>query len=274
MPKGVYPRMPGIEKEQRQAMARLLGTPAPPSSALPLPAAERARLLEERLALLSRPAPRPVYSTDFYRFLTERVWTKDEARGGRVAQIPPYPFLPDLCDDLVTCRKLFIEKSRRVLATWIACTFDVWIAAGGQDPRWAVLKYARGNRQVFLCHQKFEDSNKYLRERVWFIIRQLEERAIRDVWPDFPRWQWKEGEITASNGSLITAVAQGSDQLRGFAATLLHLEELAFWEHAKPTIEGALPTLRGGGHVLAITTANAGTYADDLRSGRLRPLME
>jgi len=226
--------------------------------------------LMERLQELSTPQVYSVYSTDFYRFLMECVWTKDEARGGRVAQFPPYPFLKDLCDDMIVEEKLFIEKSRRVLATWTACAYDVWIAAGGQDPRWPQLMNARGNRQVFLCHQKFEDANKCLSTRTWFIIQQLEARAIRDQWPDFPHWSWKEGEIAADNGSFITAVPEGSNQLRGPGATLLHIEELAFLNNAKQMLEGAIPTLRGGGHIVAISTANAASYAKLLRDGQLR----
>lgn len=229
---------------------------------------ERAAVLAQRMRDLATPVEN-AYQNCFHTFLTQLVWTKDEAAGGRVARFPDWPYIRDVCDDLILKPKLMFEKSRRVLATWAACAFDVWIAAGGQDSRWPTLMYATGNRQVFLIHRKFEDSNKYLKERVWFVIQELMNRRVWDDWPEFPHWHWKEGEISASNGSLITAVAQGSDQVRGFAATALHLEELSFWENAQVTVEGALPTLRGGGHVYAITTPKANTYAKRIRDGKI-----
>lgn len=235
---------------------------------------ERVAMLAAHLKDLATPSQNP-YQTNFHRFLTERVWTKDEAAAGRVARFPDWPYLKDMCDDLICCPKVFFEKSRRVLATWLCCAFDVWLAAGGQDPRWkdengnSSLLYATGNRQIFLCHRKFEDSAKYLRERVKFIVDELCRRNIWEVWPEFPEWDWKESEGRASNGSLITAVAQGSDQIRGFASTALHFEELSFWENAQVTVEGAIPTMRGGGHMYAVTTPKANTYAKRIRDGKL-----
>jgi hypothetical protein len=257
-----------LEEKARTAYQRLVGSQfGTPELEVESPL-ERVATLSRHLSQLAEPPTNP-YQTDFHAFLTRLVWTKDEAAGGRVARFPEWPYIQDICDDLILRPKLFFEKSRRVLATWAACAFDVWVAGGGQDPRWPTLMYATGNRQVFLCHRKFEDSNKYLRERVWFVIDELSRRRVWDDWPDFPQWHWKEGEISASNGSLITAVAQGSDQTRGFAATALHLEELAFWENAQETVEGALHTLRGGGHVYAITTPKANTYAKHIRDGKI-----
>jgi hypothetical protein len=270
MPKGVYPRTSGIPHQQVSGLAKIMLPPLPQHPLVPETAEEMLLTLAEHLEALAKPREYSVYSTDFARFLKERVWTRDEARGGRVARFPDYAFLQDLCDDLLTEPKLMVEKSRRVLATWTACAFDVWIAAGGQDPRWPALMNARGNRQVFLIHQKFEDAEKVLRTRTWHIIEQLEERGIREVWPDFPRWTRKEGELAADNGSYITGLPEGSNQTRGPGATLLHVEELAFLNNAKALIEGALPTLRGGGHIVAISTANASSYAKLLVEGSLR----
>jgi hypothetical protein len=47
------------------------------------------------------------------------------------------------------------------------------------------------------------------------------------------------------------------------------MEEIAFMEQAKSTIEGAIPTLRGGGHLVAITTANNSSYASLVASGNI-----
>lgn len=270
MSQGVWSQSVGLTKGEGEDLRQLMG-PTQPS----LEAADGAEMklaLLQRLWALDNPAPKPAYQTDFHRFLIERVWTKDEAAGGKVARVPPWPLFADLAADLVIEPKLFIEKSRRVMATWLACAFDVWLAAGGQDPRWvneqgkSVLLNATGNRRIFVESRKYEDSCYLLRHRIGFIIDNLlnppEGPPIQQFWPEFPRrWQFKENEIAADNGSVITALGQGADQSRSYGVTALHFEEVAFWEMAQQAIEGAIPTLRGGGHIYCITTAQAGTYA-------------
>src|SRR5436853_7051019 len=129
------------------------------------------------------------------------------------------------------------------------------------------------HRQVFIVARKFEKpgSDWFLQSRVKFICEQFELRGCRKLWPEFPEFQFKEGEATFSNHSHITAVAQGADQLRGPGSTFVHCEEGAFWELAQPTMEGLLPSLMGGGHVCLVTTAQAATYAARIRNDALTP---
>lgn len=256
------------------ATQKLLGTVLERAAPEPGTAVEQLALLTHRVKQLSAPAVNP-YQTSFFAFLSECVWTADEARGGRVAQAPDWPFLLQLSDLLITKEKLFLEKSRRVFASWTVCAFDVWVAAGGQDPRWknrmgeSVLMHSTGYRQVWLASRKYESSIFFLERRVRFIVEQFLRRGGKEKWPEFPDFTWREQDARCSNGSVITAVAQGSDQLRGPAATLVHLEELSFWEEAKQTVEGLIPTTQGGGHVVAVTTPRAGSYAQMIRDGSL-----
>lgn len=231
---------------------------------------EQILILEDRLHSLKNPTPKNRCQTDFFYFATHACWTIDEAAGGRVALLPPHPYLKELADRLITKDRLFVEKSRRVLASWFVCAFDVWLAAGGQDPRWPVLMNNTGNRQIFIVNRKFESSAWFLKRRVKAIVDHFEEKGGRDLWPDFPKFTWKEGEGESENGSLITAVGQGSDQLRGAGATFLHIEEVAFLEQAQQTIESSLPVVKGGGHVCCVTTPNAASYAKRIRDGKLR----
>lgn len=270
----------GLSDAQLKAVYKMLGPAVQIEGMREESVAQKLALLQLRRLELIGQQENP-YKRDFYRFVRECVWTKDEAAGGKVARAPDWPFLSDLADDLVRERLLFMEKSRRVFASWMACSFDVWIAAGGQDPRWLgkrtpehpdgepTLLNNDGERQVFIVCRKYEDSVKFLHTRVRFIIDQLFDHGIQELWPSFPAWVWVENEGRASNGSLITAVAQGSDQLRGFAATLIHCEEVAFWERAQQTLESAKPTIQGGGHIVVITTPQAASYAKKIRDGRI-----
>lgn len=261
---------PGLTTDQGKDISRMVGKPMVVGEDPAETFAWKIALLSQRVVELSKPAPLNPYQSDFYKFLSELVYTMDEAAGGRVEKAPDWPFLKELSDHLITCERLFIEKSRRVFASWAVCAFDVWVAAGGQDPRWPALMNATGHRQVFIVSRKYEDSCKFLKRRVKFIVDQFQERGFHEFWPDFPDWEWKENEGAASNGSLITAVAQGSDQLRGSGSTVVHIEEFSFFEMARATVESLLPTIQGGGHCCIVTTPNSSSYARDIRDGILK----
>ena len=229
------------------------------------PRSPGARLLE-----LTRPANR--YQRDFHAFLIELVWTVDESRAGEVRKFPDWPLFHDLCDDLMTEPLLFIDKSRRCLATWTASAFSVWLMAGGQDRRWSALMRSRSGRQIILASRKLEDiggSAYFLRDRVRWMVEDLEGRGIREHWPEFPTFTWTFSEGRASNGSRISAVPQGKDQCRGPGATMVWMEEVSVWEAAQPSIESAKMTTQGGGHCLLISTAQVGSYAADIVLDRI-----
>ena len=212
------------------------------------------------------------YQRDLRGFIRDLVWTVDESRAGMVRQFPDWPMLDDLCDDLLVEPLLFLNKSRRCMATWTAAAFSVWLLAGGQDPRWPVLMHSRNNRSIILASRKLEDiggSAYFLRERVRWLVENLEERNIRETWPTFPTFTWTFSEGRASNGSRINAVPQGKDQCRGAGTTLVWMEEVAMWTEAQPSIESAKMTTQGGGHCLLISTAQVGGFAADLVLDRL-----
>jgi hypothetical protein len=226
--------------------------------------------------------------TRFWTFLRRCVWSVDEAKAGEIRRWPTglgrdgksWDRLWLECEDaLLRQRLLMFEKSRRVLASWLVCCFDIWLLAGGEDARWVneegvpVLCRSAHNRAVYLQARKLEGpagAEWFLANRVARLLQGFEDNGGRHSWPDFPQWSAKTGTIELSNGSKIMAVPQGAHQIRGAAATLLHCEEVAFWEQAKPTIGAAIPTMRGGGHIVLVTTPQVGSYAKDIRDGTLR----
>lgn len=249
---------------------------------------DRAYWLTRRRYALAQARTNP-YQQRFKNFLYHCCWTIDEAGGGEVRTWPRGlgqdgkswdQLWVEQEDAYLRSRVLFIEKSRRVLASWFTCCFDIWLAGGGQDARWLdkqgrpVLTRSTGNRVVVIATRKAEGtagSEWFVANRIVPILKAFEERGGRDLWPTFPTWQHTTGKVAFSNGSEIVGIPSGSDQLRGAAATLLHFEEVAFWGNAAATVGGAIPTLRGGGHLVMITTAAVGTYAHDLRDDKLVP---
>jgi len=234
--------------------------------------AVRLALLAEHVQRLRYPHYSP-YQTDFTKFRTTMCFTRDESRGGRVAVIPDLPHLRAVDEALITESHLFIEKSRRMLLTWEVLAFDLWLAAGGQDPRWPSLMEARENRKVIIAARKLEGENgsaDFL-SRIRFLYDQIEERGLREKWPDFPTARWRFDQAVFSNGSILSAVAQGEHQLAGAGVTFLHLEETARWEEQRASIATGLQTLTGGGHVAIVTTAQAGTYCAKIALDQLDP---
>jgi hypothetical protein len=227
----------------------------------------RERRVSDGARLLAHFAPPNPYQRSYLTFWNELVYTKDEARAGEVRKAPAWPLFRDLEDDLMRFPLQLWDKSRRVMASWFMCAFDVWLMAGGQDPRWPSLMRSTRNRQVILASRKLEDiqgSAWFVEERVKFIVEQLEERGIRKHWPTFPEFTWSFAKGVASNGGRIDAVPQGKDSIRGPGATVIHAEEVASWPQAQPSIESAKMVTQGGGHLVAITTAATDTYAADI----------
>ena len=152
------------------------------------------------------------------------------------------------------------------------CAFDLWVAAGGQDPRWEALLLSTRNRRVLVQSQKLEGpggSAEFV-GRIRMLYEEAERRGLRERWPAFPAWTWAFGRGMAANGGKIDAVPQGADQVRGPGTTLLHAEELSFWDQAQSTMETALPALHPYGHLCAVTTPAAATYAARIRRGEIR----
>ena len=252
----------------------MIGRPVGVEEDAPTSPAERVALLLSRIKQLQADNRPNKYQCSFESFLFDLCQTKDEAAGGIVRHLPPDPYIYDLIDRYLRHPLILVEKSRRTRISWITCCYDVWIAAGGQDPRWTdarsgrqILMGSTENRQVIIASRKLEDiqgSQWFLHNRIKFVVDTLFKNNVRDYWPTFPDWEWTAGEARTSNGSYINAIASGPDQARGAGCTLVHAEEIAFWPNARPSIEGMLPVLLGGGHLIAITTAQVGTYAHDI----------
>lgn len=220
------------------------------------------------------------YRSSLKRFL-ELCYTKDEGRAGKVRHFPvEWPYWDTLIEDVMTEPLLLIEKSRRVMASWFMCAFDLWLIAGGYDPRWPILmptdENPNGeNRQVILAARKLEDiqgSSWFLHERIAFLYRQLVERGYTEThWPGFPEIKFTFNRASASNGGRIDAVPQGPDVFRGAGATAVHAEEMGHWTQLKDSITGAKMVLQGGGHWLGLTTPNAASYCADIALDRIEP---
>ena len=237
--------------------------------------------------LLRKPVPReahPKYC--FLTFLRECAWTVDEARAGQVRQWPfdarmeaPDPlgrswdaYWSVWDEALHTSPLLFVDKVRRVMASNVVLAWDLWLCAGGQDPRWPELMLSDRNRAIIIQSKKEEGDtgSQAFISKLERMVYHFEERGGRKKWPTFPKVKFSVKKASFSNGSRCEAVAQGGDQVRGPGSTHIHIEEAAAMEQIEDSITTATPALAGGGHMTVVTTPDAGaSFLKKLREGKL-----
>jgi hypothetical protein len=198
------------------------------------------------------------YRSDPYAFLTECVWTLDQAS----QQVRRFPTLSDApcgcewhCENYIQHvvrrwqreKRLLLPKSRRVLVTWLMCGLHCWLA-----------RFFPGSSIAFVSRkQGLNDSEgaAELVRRVKFIEEHLPvELESLPIQYNFARLKYP------TIGSEIIGVAQGADQLRQYTLTAIFADEMAYWELAHDTYSASLPTLEGGGRFTGVSSANPGFF--------------
>jgi len=191
-------------------------------------------------------------------FLSQAVWTKDEA-SGTIRQFPSserYAYLRTLVDRRMSYPIFAVEKSRRMMATWLFLAlylFDV---------------LTQRNLAMAVVSKKLEDSAYLLGPDRMLCIY---ERIPAEVWPNKPilnaTGRHKGGYTyleCPATGSHIRAIASGPDQLRLYTLSRVFLDEFAFHERAEEEWTAVKPTVEGGGHIDLVSTPELGAYMYDL----------
>ncbi|MDR3563253.1 MAG: hypothetical protein P4N59_17725 [Negativicutes bacterium] len=191
------------------------------------------------------------FGLDPWFFVSDCCWTKDEADSGKVKRLPDKPYLRYVARVWQEEDLLAIPKSRRMLMTWLMLCLHLWAAL------------LRPNSAIFVQSKKQEDSEFLLGDnRLMFVYSRLP--------PEYP-WARIEKAVAGrsgkgysflrfSNGSYITAVGQGPDQLRQYTASYVYLTEMAFWEWAEETFASLKPTIQGGGKITIDSSAGPGFF--------------
>jgi phage FluMu gp28-like protein len=196
------------------------------------------------------------WMADPWQWIKDCVMTIDETDGTH-KRFPNKEYFPYVIRAWQESSILAIPKSRRMMATWLFLALHLWAAL------------FRNNSAVFIQSQKSSKSEWLVGEqRMWFMYRNL---PAGHLWPRPVRLLKGEGGISRvelTNGSYIMAIGEGADQFRQYTASHIMLDEVAFWEKAKESYTGTLPTIQGGGKVVLISTADPGFF-EDVVSGRM-----
>jgi len=201
------------------------------------------------------PAPYDIDSPEVaFRFLTECWWTFNEA-DQEIALVPKKPYVEELCHEwhgaFARRQALLIEKSRRLIVSWICRGLETW-----------QMGLTKG--ETHIVDQTHENSAEHL-WRVHFALGQLRERR--------PEFRLTKHEVRGSpaakqathvilpNGSLMTQGHQDAISEQGKGKTIVTLEEIskyrspaAFWGQALIVTQGA--AAGKGGWVCGIANAS------------------
>jgi len=153
--------------------------------------------------------------------------------------------------DFYNTGMLAIEKSRQVLATWLLAGYCLWRA-----------KFQA--HQLILWQSKKEDDAAnvvYDKEphiaRISFMESNLP-RALQDG--IFPKGA-SRCNLRFPLGSRIWGIPEGADIIRSNTPSVLVADEAAFQPEFASAKDAAMPAIKGGGQLIAVSSAAPGSFA-------------
>lgn len=198
------------------------------------------------------------YERDPYAFLTECVFTLDQAS----QQVRRFPTLEDSpchcphhCQNFIQHltnrwlheKRLLVPKSRRVLVSWTMVALHCWLA-----------RFFPGSTIAFVSRKQGLNDSEGAAELVRR-VRFIEEHLPVELEPLPFQYNFARLKYPTIQSEII-GVAQGADQLRQYTLTAIFADEMAYWELAHDTYSASLPTLEGGGRFTGVSSANPGFF--------------
>jgi hypothetical protein len=200
---------------------------------------------------------------DPWAFVSEFVITQDEHDKEN-----PFKRFPDKLMYRVITRAweehpvLFIEKSRQIMVTWMFASLYLWDAL-----------FFKG-RKHFLQSKRQEDADDIIDR-----CRTVYEHLVAQGFPGLAKAKTVNdrtgttSRLQFDNRSVIRAIPQGPDIVRGPTSSGILSDEIAFQFEAEKAYEACLPSIHGGGRFTAPSTPNGRAfnwrmmYAIDPRTG-------
>jgi len=188
----------------------------------------------------------------------QHVRTKDEHDEiNPIKLFPLKPYVKYLLDVFYKKEQsiFFVPKSRQIMMTWLCCVFALWLAK------------SKPHRLIFVQSKKEEDAANLVFSggrtgKNWNTAR------ISFIEKHLPWWLQDEeiesayGKLLFSNGSKIWGIPEGADMIRSYTPSLVISDEAAFQPSFGEAYTAMLPIAKQGGMLIAISSANPGTFAD------------
>lgn len=210
------------------------------------------KICAERIAQL-RNDPWVLEATrDTYTWVTQYTATydghwKEEGRSSPYEPFPPYPYFQVLFDMLESEPVVFIEKSRDMMISW-ACVAYLTLGA-----------MTVPERGVLFQTQNVEKSKQLVKYAKCLYERKPS--RLKEAHPlAKPLRLQPELSLEFSNGSKITGIPSGADQIRSYHPWGYLLDEASFVPDAGECYNAAVSAVRG--KIILNSSAGPGWYAD------------
>lgn len=154
------------------------------------------------------------------------------------------PYFKPIIEAWLRSQVLFIEKSRDMMATWLAVTMFTWDTI-----------FHKGHQNIF----QSEDSTKTMElvERANFIFNNQPDFLKKITPATFTRGAAMSGVMKLPTiGSEILGFPQGPDQIRQYHPSGVFQDEAALQEMAGAAFMAIKPTIQQGGRFTAVSSAN------------------
>ena len=198
-----------------------------------------------QLELVQRETARR-YVNDPYLFLVECVQTLDQAKQA-IRPFPDKEYLRYLTALWLKEPQLLVEKSRRMIVTWVMVALHYWM-----------FRFRPGSKIGFMARKEGKSESEGSAElvwRAWFIHQHLPPvLPPLDVEYHFCRL------YSPSTHAEIIGLGEGADQARQHTFSAVFADEMGFWTWARETYNALRPTLEGGGRLTCVSTANPGFF--------------
>jgi len=184
---------------------------------------------------------------DFFIFNFVRTRDEHDAESP-VKPFPDWPYLREILHHIRSYPITAIAKSRQMTVTWLLTAHAIWHARF-----WP-------HRLIFIQSKKEEDAANLVFNQDWVNARGS---FIELNLPKFLRMRGlkaKYGQLFYPNGSHIWGIPQGSHIIRSYTASEIIMDEAAFQPQFEEAYTAALATVKGGGRLVACSTALANTF--------------
>lgn len=173
--------------------------------------------------------------------LTAGLLVPERARWAEAAGLP--------VQDFAGAGMLAIEKSRQIMATWLVSAYCLWRA-----------KFRP--HQLILWQSKKEDDAANV-----VFDKEMETARMSFMEAHLPRELRDPVQTSRCNlrypttGSRIWGIPEGADIIRSNTPSVLVSDEAAFQPEFASARDAAMPAVKGGGHLVALSSAAPGAFA-------------
>jgi hypothetical protein len=227
----------------------------------------------------------------FAYFLFRHCKTMDEHDPTVFAKpFPRIPYLLELAEIFQHERRIAVEKSRQMMASWVFCAATLWVAMFHPN----VLFFVQSKKEedaadrLDRIYKIYFRLPAFMRER--FPINLNSGRPGTQLYTDlFFTWRIEDrkffnfseealgdgatfDDLVKQNGvrSRIWAIPQGADVVRQYTATGIFSDEDAFQILAGEAYGAYMPTMGSNSWVLKVSTANAGHFESICKDKEVR----